>query len=282
MKNIKLTIAYDGTDFHGWQIQPGRPTIQGALVDVAERLVGARTVVLGAGRTDSGVHALGQVANFRADTRLDAPEFQRAFNALLPPAIRVLQAEEVEPRFHSRWDAQAKTYLYRIFRGRVLSPFDRFYSLHYPFPLDEDAMAEAAKLFEGEHDFSSFAASPGADAGEREVNPLREIFRSEIVRRPSPSFGPPSGTIEGLAERLAGEVKADELVYVVRGKSFLRYMVRKLVGTLLDVGRGKLTIDDVRELFELRDRSRSGPTAPPQGLVMVSVEYREPWRIDIP
>ena len=145
MKNIKLTIAYDGTDFHGWQIQPGRPTIQGALVEIAERLVGSRTVVYGAGRTDAGVHALGQVANFRADTRLDAAEFQRAFNALLPPAIRVIDAEEVELRFHSRWDAQAKTYLYRICRGRVLSPFDRFFALHYPFPLDEDAMAEAAQ-----------------------------------------------------------------------------------------------------------------------------------------
>lgn len=282
MKNIKLTIAYDGTDFHGWQIQPGRPTIQGALVEIAERLVGARTVVYGAGRTDAGVHALGQVANFRADTRLDAAEFQRAFNALLPPAIRVIDAEEVELRFHSRWDAQAKTYLYRICRGRVLSPFDRFYALHYPFSLDEDAMAEAAGLFVGEHDFSSFAASPGADAGERDVNPAREIYRSEILRRPSPAFGPPAGTIESLASRLTASEQGDELVYVVRGKSFLRYMVRKLVGTLLEVGRGRLTIDEVRKLFEIRDRSRSGPTVPPQGLVMVSVEYREPWRIDIP
>jgi tRNA pseudouridine38-40 synthase len=282
MKNIKLTIAYDGTEFHGWQIQPGQSTIQGALVEIAERLVGARTVVYGAGRTDAGVHALGQVANFRADTRLDPEEFQRAFNALLPPAIRVIEAEEVELRFHSRWDAQAKTYLYRICRGRVLSPFDRFYALHYPFPLDEDAMAEAASLFVGEHDFSSFAASPGADAGERDVNPAREIYRSEILRRPSPAFGPPAGTIEGLASRLTASEQGDELVYVVRGKSFLRYMVRKLVGTLLEVGRGRLTIDEVRELFEIRDRSRSGPTVPPHGLVMVSVEYREPWRIDIP
>jgi tRNA pseudouridine38-40 synthase len=282
MRNIKLTIAYDGTEFHGWQIQPGQPTIQGALVDIAERLVGARTIVHGAGRTDAGVHALGQVASFRADTRLDAAEFQRAFNALLPPAIRVIEAEEVELRFHARWDALAKTYQYRIFRGRVLSPFDRFYSLHYPFPLDEDAMAEAAQLFVGEHDFTSFAGSPGAEDGEKEVNPMREIFSSEILRRPSPAFGPPRGTVEGLAERLAAGERADELIYLVRGKSFLRHMVRKLVGTLLDVGRGKLTLDDVRELFEIRDRSRSGPTVPPQGLTMVSVEYREPWRIDIP
>ncbi|MDE3138117.1 MAG: tRNA pseudouridine(38-40) synthase TruA [Acidobacteriota bacterium] len=282
MRNIKLTIAYDGTEFHGWQIQPGRPTIQGALVEIAERLVGAHTLVHGAGRTDAGVHALGQVANFRADTRLDAAEFQRAFNALLPSAIRVIAAEEVELRFHARWDALAKTYQYRIFRGRVLSPFNRLYTLHYPFPLDEDAMAEAAQLFLGEHDFTSFAGSSGAEDGEKDVNPMREIYRTEILRRPSPAFGPPGETIEGLAERPAATGPAEELIYVVRGKSFLRHMVRKLVGTLLDVGRGKLTLDDVRGLFELRDRSRSGPTVPPQGLAMVSVEYREPWRIDIP
>jgi tRNA pseudouridine38-40 synthase len=279
MKNIKITIAYDGTHFHGWQIQPGRATIQGALVEVAERLVGSRTVVQGSGRTDAGVHALGQVANFRADTRLDPAEFQRAFNALLPPTIRVLEAEEVEPRFHARWDALAKTYQYRIFRGRVLSPFDRSYALHYPFPLDEEAMAAAARLFEGEHDFSSFAASPGRDARGKEVNPMREIFRSEVLRRPCPTFGPPTVATENRVAQLPPGERNEELVYIVRGKSFLRNMVRKLVGTLLEVGRGRLTLDDVRELYEIRDRSRSGPTVPPQGLALVSVEYAEPWRI---
>ena len=141
-------------------------------------------------------------------------------------------------------------------------------------------MAETARLFEGEHDFSSFAASAGAEAGEREINPLREVFRSEILRRPSPAPGAASATIQAVAARPAAEDAGDELVYVVRGKSFLRHMVRKLVGTLLEVGRGRLTAGDVRELFDLRDRSRSGPTAPPQGLALVSVEYPEPWRID--
>jgi tRNA pseudouridine38-40 synthase len=280
MKNIKLTLAYDGTDFHGWQIQPERQTIQGALVEVAERLVGCRTIVQGAGRTDAGVHALGQVANFRVPTRLTPAEFQRAFNALLPPAIRVMAAEEVEPRFHSRWDALGKTYQYRIYRGRVIGPFDRLYALHYPFPLDEAAMQQAARLFEGEHDFSSFAASPGHEPGGKAVNPLRQIFQSELMRRPSPSFGPPAATVEKLAARLAEHQAEEELVYIVRGKSFLRYMVRKLVGTLLEVGRGRLSLDQVRELFELKDRSRSGPTAPPQGLSLVSVDYPEPWRIE--
>jgi tRNA pseudouridine38-40 synthase len=282
MKNIKLTIAYDGTHFHGWQIQPGRATIQGALSEIAERLVGTRTVVQGSGRTDAGVHAFGQVANFRANTRLDPEEFQRAFNALLPPSIRVMEAEEVDLRFHARWDAMAKTYQYRIFRGRVLSPFDRSYALHYPFPLDEEAMAEAAKIFEGEHDFNSFAASPGKDARGKEVNPMREILRSEILRRSRPSFAPPGVAPEGGSARVPAGEAGEELVYIVRGKSFLRNMVRKLVGTLLEVGRGRLTLDNVRELYEIRDRSRSGPTVPPQGLALVSVEYSEPWRIGNP
>ncbi len=275
MKNFKLTIAYDGADFHGWQTQPGRPTIQGALTEIAERLVGARTVVQGAGRTDAGVHALGQVANFRADTRLDPPELQRAFNALLPDAIRVVHAEETQPRFHARWDAMAKTYQYRIFRGRVMSPFDRRYALHYPFPLDERKMMEAARLFEGEHDFTSFAASAGAEADEREINPQREVFRSELIRRAVPAFR----AAEAVAARDVDEHE-EELVYLVRGKSFLRHMVRKLAGTLLDVGRGRLTIEDIVELFRVHDRSRSGPTVPAQGLALVSVEYSEPWRIE--
>lgn len=279
MKNFKLTLAYDGTDFHGWQIQPGRLTIQGAVVEVAERLVGTRTVVQGAGRTDAGVHALGQVANFRANTRLKPPELQRAFNALLPPAIRVVHAEEVEPRFHSRWDALAKTYQYRIYRARVQSPFHRFYSLHYPFPLDEAAMAAAARLFEGEHDFTGFAASAGHEEGRGEANPIREVFSSELIRTSSPSF-PPEVQGENRASHLIAGIGEEELVYRVRGKSFLRHMVRKLVGTLLEVGRGRLAPAQVPELFELRDRSRSGPNVPPQGLTLISVEYPEPWRIE--
>lgn len=281
MKNIKLTLAYDGTPFSGWQIQPGRRTIQGSLAEVAERLVGAPVVVHGAGRTDAGVHALGQVANFRAHTRMTPAEFQRAFNALLPSAIRVIGAEEAEPRFHSRWDALAKTYQYRIFRGPVLGPFNRFYALHYPLPLDEEAMAKAARLFEGVHDFTGFAASAGYESGRREPNPAREIFRSEFLRiAPAGNPEPPAPTRTMENGRGLGRCD-DELVYTVRGKSFLRHMVRKMVGTLLDVGRGRLSIEDVERLFESRDRSRCGPTAPPHGLYLVSVEYPEPWRIDL-
>ena len=260
MQNIKLTLAYDGTDFSGWQIQPGQPTIQGALTDVAEKLTQCRSTVQGAGRTDAGVHALGQVANFKTESTLSAGVFQRAFNALLPPSIRVVAAEEAGPDFHARWSALAKTYRYRIFRGRVVPPFLCRYVQHDHSPLDFDAMAEAARKFEGEHDFTSFAASTGSEEDDRERAVSRTIYCSELRRVP-------------LEDYARG---AEEWVYVVRGKSFLRYMVRKMVGTLVDVGRGKLKPEDIPALFAMRDRSKSGPTMPPHGLCLVEVEYPNP------
>jgi tRNA pseudouridine38-40 synthase len=257
MRNIKLTIAYDGTDFHGWQIQSHKPTIQGAVADVLRRITDERVMLYAAGRTDAGVHALGQVAHFRTPSGLSPGEFQRASNALLPPAIRIVAAEEVGPDFHARWQALAKTYRYQIYRGRVVPPDEWRYVLHYPFPLDVGAMREACALYVGEHDFASFAASTGSDENDRERTTVREILRAE------------------LSEELGGE----ELHFLVRGRSFLRYMVRKMVGTLLDVGRGKLQASDITRLYELRDRSKSGPTVPPSGLWLVSVEYAEPWRL---
>src|ERR1700693_403348 len=163
MKNIKLTIAYDGADFHGWQFQPGVSTIQGALHDAARKITQEKIVVHGASRTDTGVHALGQVAHFKTRSSLSALEIQRGLNALLPPAIRIVAAEEMGPEFHSRWLAQGKTYRYRIYRGQVLPPFDYRRALHYPWDLDESSMASAARQFEGEHDFTSFAASSGSE-----------------------------------------------------------------------------------------------------------------------
>jgi tRNA pseudouridine38-40 synthase len=259
MRNIKLTLAYDGTDFCGWQIQPGQPTVQGTLADVLEKLTGSRPVIYGAGRTDAGVHAAGQVANFHTESALSVADFQRACNALLPDSIRVLGSEEAAPDFHSRWNAVAKTYRYRIFRGEVVPPFVWRYVQHDPYPLDFADMAEAARRFEGEHDFTTFAASTGSEEDDRERVTTRTIYRSELVR---------------CAEQ--DSVTADEeWIYVVRGKSFLRHMVRKMVGTLMDVGRGKITPEDVTALFALRDRSKSGPTMPPQGLCMAGVEYEK-------
>jgi len=257
MQNIKITLAYDGTDFSGWQIQPGQPTVQGAISDVLENLTRQRLQIQGAGRTDAGVHAVGQVANFKTEAELSADEFQRAFNALLPSSIRIVAAQQVAADFHARWNAVAKTYRYRIFRGRVVSPFLWRYVQHDPFPLNFEAMAEAARKFEGQHDFTSFAASTGSEEEDRDRTMTRVIYRSEIARVTS-------GDLPGSGE---------EWVYTVRGKSFLRYMVRKIVGTLVDVGRGKLQPEDIEGLFELCDRSKSGPTMPPQGLCLAEVEY---------
>lgn len=259
MRNIKLTVAYDGTDFRGWQMQPGQPTIQGALTDVLFRLTQERLMIHAAGRTDAGVHATGQVAHFKAHSEMTAMQFQRAFNALLPPEIRVMAAEEAGPDFHARWNALAKTYRYRIFRGRVVPPCAWRYVLHDPYPLDFDAMAAAARQFEGEHDFTSFAASSGSEEDDRERMMTRLIYRSVL-----------------LDARDGNRVAPDEWVYEVRGKSFLRYMVRKIAGTLVDVGRGKLSPSDIPKLFELRDRSKSGPTMPPNGLCLAQVEYPDP------
>jgi tRNA pseudouridine38-40 synthase len=257
MRNFKITIAYDGTDFHGWQMQANKPTIQGEIVNVLERLTQEQVILHGAGRTDAGVHALGQVASFRTQSGISAQDFQRALNALLPSTIRIVAAEEVGPDFHARWSAIGKTYRYRLYRGRVVPPALWRYVLHYPFPLDEDAMRTAASRFVGPHDFASFAASTGSEDDDRERSTVREIYASELAR-----------TGDG-----------EELVYTVRGRSFLRYMVRKMVGTLLDVGRGKLVPDDILRLYQLRDRSKSGPTVPPQGLVMVEVEHEEAWQV---
>jgi tRNA pseudouridine38-40 synthase len=254
MRNLKLTIAYDGADFHGWQIQPGVPTIQGALNDVASQVTQEKIFVHGASRTDAGVHALGQVAHFKTRSPISAGEFQHAFNALLPPSIRIMAAEEVGPDFHSRWQSQEKTYRYRIYRGAVLPPFEDRRVLHYSGPLDEAAMSAAAREFEGEHDFETFAASSGSEDDDRSRTTVRLIHSSEIIREPG----------------------RDELAYVVRGQSFLRYMVRKIVGTLLEVGKGRLAPGDVATLLAARDRSRSGPTVPPEGLYLVSLEYPDP------
>jgi tRNA pseudouridine38-40 synthase len=270
MRNIKLTLAYDGTEFHGWQIQPGQPTVQGALADVLCKITQEQVTVHGAGRTDAGVHARGQVAHFKTAARLAPQEFQRALNALLPPAVRVVAAEEVSWEFHARHDAAAKTYVYRIFRGPVVPPFLWRYVLHYPFPLDEDAMRAAAPLFMGTHDFTSFAAPAGAEeeaGGRGQPSPLRTILRSEFL-----TVAMPAGESGALAEDAES---SRELRYTVRGQSFLRYMVRKMVGTLLEIGRGRMKPDDIHRLFEARDRSQAGPTVAPHGLCMWSVEYGE-------
>ena len=260
MRHFKLTIAYDGTDFHGWQMQGSTPTIQGEIVNVLQRVTQEKIFLHGAGRTDAGVHALGQVASFKTQSALSAQEFQRALNALLPPAIRVVASEEVGPDFHARWSALRKTYRYRLYRGKVVPPSLWRYVLHYPFPLDEGAMRDAAARFVGTHDFTAFSASADSEDEERERSTEREIYSSELTR----------------------SADNEELVFTVSGRSFLRYMVRKMVGTLLEVGRGGLKPEDIDRLYESKDRSKAGPTVPPQGLVMVEVQHQEAWRVGRP
>jgi tRNA pseudouridine38-40 synthase len=257
MRYFKLTIAYDGTDFHGWQMQSSKPTIQGELVGVLRQLTRENVVLQATGRTDAGVHALGQVCSFRTQSSLSSGDFHRALNALLPPSIRIVKAEEVGPNFSARFSARGKIYRYRMYRGRVVPPMLWRYVLYYPFPLDEDAMRAAAARFVGVHDFTSFAASTGSEEDDKERVMEREIYSTELVRSPD----------------------NEELVFTVHGRSFLRYMVRKMVGTLLDVGRGKLKPEDIDRLYELRDRSKSGPTVPAHGLWMVSANHEESYRI---
>jgi tRNA pseudouridine38-40 synthase len=257
MRYIKLTIAYDGTDFHGWQMQTGKPTVQGEIVGVLRRLTQENISLHATGRTDAGVHALGQVGSFRTQSGLSPQEFQRALNAILPPTIRIVGAEETGPDFSARWSARGKIYRYHLYRGRVVPPTLWRYVLHYPFPLDEDKMRDAAARFVGSHDFASFAASTGSEDDDNQRSTIREIYSTELMRSPD----------------------NEELVFTVNGRSFLRYMVRKMVGTLLEVGRGRLLPEDIDRLYELKDRSKSGPTVPPQGLCMVSVEHEEAFRL---
>jgi tRNA pseudouridine38-40 synthase len=249
-RNLKLTLAYDGHDFAGWQVQPDRATIQGTLVSVIEQLTGEKTLPQGSGRTDAGVHALAQTASVSIASPIPVANFARALNDVLPRTIRVLSVEEMPPDFHARRSAIAKTYRYRIYRGDTCSPFLARYVYHHPYPLDESRMLQAAALVEGEHDFTSFAAvDPEKRQEALEINNVRTIFQSAWQRH------------------------GDELVYTVRGNGFLHHMVRNLVGTFLMIGKGSLTVADVRRILELRDRSAAAATAPPSGLFLVSVEY---------
>jgi tRNA pseudouridine38-40 synthase len=248
VRNLKLTLAYDGHEFFGWAIQPNRPTVQGVLVGTLNKITGEKVRLHGSSRTDAGVHALGQVAHFKTRSPIPPENLQRALNALLPASVRVYRVEEVPLDFHARWHARAKTYRYRILRAPICPPFLRHYVYHYPYPLDAEAMRRAAPLFEGEHDFSTFGTWEPEQA---EQSRVRAIFSSRVENDP----------------------EQDELIYAVRGRSFLRYMVRKLVGTLLEVGKGRLAPEDIPRLFEARDRSLAGPTVPPEGLYLVEVDY---------
>jgi len=247
MRRVKITLAYDGTDYHGWQVQPGLPTIQGTLEQAVAEIEGKPVPVLGSGRTDAGVHALEQVAAFTIVNRIPLPNLRKAMNRLLPPAIRVLSASEVPEHFHPRFQALAKTYEYRIYRGETCQPFERFYVHHYPYPLQVARMAELAPLFEGEHDFSAFAASDEKD--ERGGSKVRTVFSSKLSLQP------------------------DRLIYRVTGSGFLKHMVRSLAGTLIEAGKENLGGAEIGEYLRPGCPRKAGPALPARGLFLVSVQY---------
>ena len=249
VRRIRITVAYDGTDFHGWQVQPALPTIQGTLESVISGIEGRPVLVAGSGRTDAGVHALAQVAAFTIENPIPVENLRKAINRLLPHSIRVRRVEEVPLEFNPRYDAIAKTYEYRIFREEICLPFERRYVHHHPYPLDEAAMIEAARLLEGEHDFTAFAA--GDERDELGHSKVRCIYSSRLERT------------------------GDRLVYRVRGSGFLKHMVRNIVGVLIEAGKGNVTRDDLARRLEPGCTIPPGPTAPAQGLFLMCVEYPE-------
>lgn len=243
MRRIRITLSYDGTDYHGWQVQPGLPTVQATIESVLSEIESAQVKVEASGRTDAGVHALAQVAAFNLRNPIPTPNLEKAMNRQLPRDIRILSAVEAPENFHPRFDATAKTYEYRILRAAVCSPFDRLYVHHHPYPLNEAKIFEVAKTLEGEHNFRSFAAADDADALGR--SKIRNIFSSTAVR------------------------EGDCLIYRVRGSGFLKHMVRNIVGVLLEVGKGNIDTLDAH----LTGKIPPGPTAPARGLFLVNVEY---------
>jgi tRNA pseudouridine38-40 synthase len=271
--NLKLILSYDGADFAGWQVQPGRSTVQGTLASAIGRLTGENVLPHGSGRTDAGVHALAQVASFTTASAIPAENWLRALNDILPPAIRVLDVTEAAPDFHARKSAHAKTYRYRILRAAICPPFLARYVWHYPYPLDESAMMATAGVIVGEHDFTSFAAvdpervkriaaGDSASPGNSESDTSTSIDLPTHVTTNVRTVFSSNWTREG-----------DELIYTVRGSGFLHHMVRNLVGTFLLIGKGTVTREDFGRILDARERTAAGPTAPASGLYLVAVEY---------
>lgn len=264
----KLVVAYDGTDYSGWQIQPERKTIQGMLAEAIESITGEKAVPQGSGRTDAGVHAYGQVASVGLYADIPEENLLRAMNRILPGSIRLLSAQRMHPKFHARGNVLSKTYAYRIFlrrpdtstTERICPPERARYVWDCPLRLNVEKMQQAAEIVLGEHDFTSFAAfdpDRSARIAKKDTNGpdnIRIIHRSEWIR------------------------ENDELTYIVNGNGFLHHMVRNLVGTFVAVGAGRFSVDDVAGILAAKDRGRAGATAPPQGLALMEVFYAEQKR----
>ena len=280
--NWKLTLAYDGTDFSGWQIQPGERTVQGELQAALRRVTGEAPLPQGSGRTDAGVHALAQVASFELAANIPAENLQRALNRTLPAAIRILESRIVPSTFHARHSAIAKTYEYRVFREPICPPFLARYVYACPWPMDILQLEKSARLFEGEHDFLSFAATdPDLSSRNRAVGPIgdQELACGQDPEPPAAQTPEPIGkqgsirTVDSSTWEQRKSESGNFLVYRIRGNGFLHHMVRNLVGTMLDVGRGYRMIDEIPFILAARSRAVAGPTAPAQGLCLHSVDY---------
>jgi tRNA pseudouridine38-40 synthase len=306
----KLTLAYDGTEFHGWQIQPGRPTIQGTLADAVTAVTGEGVLPQGSGRTDAGVHAWGQVASFSLRAAIPAENLQRALNRILPAAIRILSAEQAPAEFHARHSAVGKVYQYRILHDDVCSPFLARYATCCRWPLDVEAMQEAAEAILGEHDFTSFAASDpdrtaraegeeavdGGNAGlasgagdceeEALLSKVRRVEsnvrRIELSQWSRESLALPlPGTLGAMLAGPDAELFGDTLggdtgeifTYTVRGNGFLHHMVRNFVGTFVEIGRGRIPATEIPRILDGRNRALAGPTAAANGLCLMQVLY---------
>jgi len=242
VQNYRMILSYDGTDFHGWQRQLNKRTVQDTIEKALFKITKNKVAVIGAGRTDKGVHALAQVANFKTTLILKEEEFTRALNSTLPNDIRVISMEKVALDFHAREMALSKVYQYRIFNSPLITPFLMRYVLHWSAPLDLEKMKKAAELFIREDDFSGFSSN-------RFLNPVRRVTESKVEKR------------------------GDEIIYTIEANGFLRYMARTIVGTLLEIGRGKAEPEIIEEIFRKKERHLAGPTAPARGLCLIKVKY---------
>lgn len=245
MRNIKLVIEYDGTNYQGWQVQPKGPTLQGVIEEKLAVITGESVHLIASGRTDAGVHAFGQVANLKTKSQLDVRSIQRALNSLLPPDIVIQRAEEVEEGFHARKQSMSKVYEYRILNRDLRSAFHHRYAWHLPQKLDLEEMKKATHILIGEHDFSSFRS-----VGSPTRTAVRKVIRAQWQRGR-----------DGLVR------------FEIEANGFLKQMVRALVGTLVEVGKGKINAEDFGRILEAKDRKKAGPTAPAYGLFLKKVKY---------
>lgn len=244
MRNIKLVIEYDGKSFNGWQKQPNKLNIQGEIEKAIGEITGEEIELIASGRTDAGVHSLGQVANFKTNSKIDIEKFPYAINSKLKKSIVIKSAEEVPERFHSRYSVHSKTYRYTINNSKFGTALYRDMEYHFPIKLDENKMQEAAKYFEGEHDFKAFKAS-----GTSSKSSVRIIYKAVVKRQD------------------------DRVIIELTGNGFLYNMVRIIAGTLVDVGIGKIKPEEIKNIIEEKDRKKAGKTLPARGLCLLEVQY---------